>query len=355
MAGSSPLRPVHLDPEAMSARLAGFAAGQLGVPPETVRIEGLRRLAGGSSRETWAFSLITQADAEHEPERRELVLRRDPPGRVGEGERTVEFRVVQAAGAAGVRVPRVYWCCGDPQVLETPFYVMDHVAGEALPRRLLREPKFAEARRRLPAQLAAEAARIHAVDPANPALAGLEAPPPGSSPARVEVERLATAARALSPEPHPVLELAERWLLARLPTATRCALVHGDFRLGNVLCDEQGVTAVLDWELCKIGDPVEDLGWLCTRAWRFGNDALPVAGLAERETLLAAYREASGREVEADHLRFWEAVGSFKVALVFIQQASVHLDGRLRSVELAALGRRTVEAERELVRLMEEA
>jgi aminoglycoside phosphotransferase (APT) family kinase protein len=115
------------------------------------------------------------------------------------------------------------------------------------------------------------------------------------------------------------------------------------------------VTAVLDWELCKIGDPVEDLGWLCTRAWRFGNDALPVAGLAERDTLLAAYREASGREVETDQLRFWEAVGSFKVALVFIQQASVHLDGRLRSVELAALGRRTVEAEQELVRLMEEA
>ncbi len=337
----------------MSARLASFVAAQLGIPAEGVRVEGLRRLAGGSSRETWALDLITPGEGG--PERRELVLRRDPPGRVGDGDRSLEFRVVRAAGAAGVRVPRVHWCCSDPEVLATPFYLMDRVAGEALPRRLLREPRFAEARRRLPAQLAAQAARIHAVDWAQPELAGLDAPPAGASPARVEVERLAEAARALAPEPHPVLELAERWLLARAPEATRRTLVHGDFRLGNVLCDERGLTAVLDWELCKVGDPVEDLGWLCTRAWRFGNDALPVAGLAEREALLAAYREASGAAVEADHLRFWEAVGSFKVALVFIQQASVHLDGRLRSVELAALGRRTVEAEQELVRLMEEA
>ena len=347
MAGSSRARPVPRDPAALTEGLTRFLAREIGDP---VRVEDLRRLAGGSSRETWAFTL--HGPGGQAP--RELVLRRDPPGRPADSDRGVEFRVVRAAGDAGVRVPRVQWCCTDPSVLGTSFYVMDRVTGEALPRRLLREPEFARTRERLPDELARTAAAIHRVDADTAAATGLEDPPGDASPACLAVETIGAGAGALAPEPHPVLELAERWLLARAPGAARRSLVHGDFRLGNVLCDGEGLTAVLDWELCKIGDPVEDLGWLCTRAWRFGNDALPAAGLATREELLAAYREAGGGEVSLAHLRFWEAVGSFKVALVFIQQASVHLTGQVRSVELAAIGRRTVEAERELVRLMQE-
>jgi aminoglycoside phosphotransferase (APT) family kinase protein len=342
-------------PEALAPRLARWCAAQLGVPESRARVHELRRLAGGSSRETWSFDLDVEQDGA--VERRALVLRRDPPGRVGAGEsdRGLEFRVVRAAFEAGVPVPRPFWACADADVLGTPFYVMERVPGEALPRRLLRDERYAGAREKMLPQLAEIAVRIHRVSPDLPAFEGLAAPPAGVSPALAELERVSAGIRALSAEPHPVLALAERWLRARLPKRRALALVHGDFRVGNVLFDETGVRAVLDWEISKLGDPVEDLGWLCTRAWRFGNDDRPAGGLGTREALLAAYRDAGGGEVDPEHLRFWEAMGSYKVALVFIQQSWVYLSGRVPSLELAALGRRTAEAEEELVRLMEES
>jgi aminoglycoside phosphotransferase (APT) family kinase protein len=335
----------------MSERLAGFLARELGA--SAVRVEGLRRLAGGSSREIWAF--VAQVSRGGDEERLDLVMRKDPPGRSDEGSRDLEFRVVRAAHRAGVPVPRVHAACGDAALLGAPFYLMDRVEGEALPRRLLREARYAAARDAMTAQLGAILARIHAMDPDDPELAGLYDASREGNPAEVELDRVIAGIRSLAPDPHPVLELAERWLRARLPARSRRSLVHGDYRIGNVLFDEAGVRAILDWEICKIGDPVEDLGWLCTRAWRFGSDALPVGGIGRREELVAAYAEAGGEKVEPEHLRFWEALGSFKVALVFIQQCWVHLSGRVSSLELAALGRRTAEAEEELLRLMEES
>lgn len=342
--------PAALSPEEMSERLAGFLARELGA--DSVRIEGLRRLAGGSSREIWAF--LAELNGPSGEQRLDLVMRKDPPGRSDEGARDLEFRLVRAAHRAGVPVPRVHVACGDADLLGAPFYLMDRVEGEALPRRLLREPRYAATRAAMTGQLAAILARIHAMDPDDPELAGLEDASRGGHPAEVELERVASGIRALSPEPHPVLDLAERWLRARLPDRSRRTLVHGDYRIGNVLFDESGVRAILDWEISKIGDPVEDLGWLCTRAWRFGNDELPVGGVGRREELLERYAQAGGEKVDPDHLRFWEAMGSFKVALVFIQQCWVHLSGRVPSLELASLGRRTAEAEEELLRLMEE-
>jgi aminoglycoside phosphotransferase (APT) family kinase protein len=337
----------------MAGRLRSWLAGQLGAPAAEVQVHGLRRLAGGASRETWAFELEAAAGFEGE-RRRALVLRRDPPGRGGEGDRSLEFRVVRAAGAAGVPVPRAHFCCADLGVLGTAFYVMDFVPGEVLPRRLLRDERYAGAREKMAGQLAEIAARIHRMPADAAELRGLPAPPTGLSPAEAELERVAQGIRAMAAEPHPALDLAERWLRARLPAAGRLSLVHGDFRVGNVLFDEGGVRAMLDWELCKLGDPVEDLGWLCTRAWRFGSEA-PAGGIGTREELLAAYRAAGGADVDPAHLRFWEAMGSYKVALVFIQQSWVYLTGRVPSLELASLGRRTAEAEEELVRLMEES
>jgi len=335
---------------ALCERLAAWIAGVAGA--REARITDLRRLAGGSSREIWALRVALVGSAQSRDY--DLVLRRDPPGRADEGSRDLEFRVVRRAQRAGVPVPAVHWCCTDPTVLGTSFYLMDRVEGEALPRRLLRDERYRKAREAMTGQLAEIAAAIHRIDPDDPELAGLPDASREGSPARVELEQATEALRALAPEPHPVLELAARWLSRRLPPPGRRALVHGDFRVGNVLFDESGARAILDWELCKIGDPVEDLGWLCTRAWRFGNDSLPVGGIGSREELLETYAKASGQPVDPQHLLFWEALGSFKVALVFIRQAWVYLSGRLPSLELASLGRRTVEAEDELLRLMEE-
>ncbi len=347
---ASPGRP---PPEEMRERIAAFIRSQLGEAGRQVRVRDLRPLAGGASRELWSLDVEIEQPAPRGVERMELVLRCDPPGRVGEGDRGLEFRLLRAAHAGGVPVPRVHWCAADAELLGSPFFLMDRVAGETIPRRLLRDERYVKAREAMTGQLGAILARIHATQPGHPDLRGLEAPPRGVDASRAEVQRIATGLRELAVEPHPVLDLAERWLLERAPAARRLALVHGDYRVGNVVFDETGVRSILDWELAHLGDPVEDLGWLCVRAWRFGRDELPAGGVGTREELVRAYQAAGGDPVDPEALRFWEACGNFKLALVFVRQARVFLDG-LPSVELASLGRRTAEAEEELLRLMEE-
>ena len=333
----------------MAARLRAFVAAQASLAPGEVQVGSLRRLAGGASRELWSLDVEIGGSA---PVALPLVLRRDPPGRVGESDRALEFRVLRAAAEAGVPVPRVHWCCDDPSVLGSPFFLMERLAGETLPRRLLRNPEYAATRAGLVPALGAILARIHSIDASRPELAGLASAGAGVASARQEIRRIAEAAERLAVEPHPVLDLAARWLATRAPEPRQRVLVHGDFRVGNVMFDTTGVCAILDWELTHLGDPVEDLGWLCVRAWRFGNDSLPVGGVGTREALVRAYQDAGGAPVDPDSLRFWEVCGNFKLALVFITQCRAWLDGS-PSLELASLGRRTAEAEQELLDLME--
>lgn len=335
--------------EELQQRLTAFLTAETG---NAVRISGLRRLAGGASRELW--SLDAEIEAESGAQRHELVLRRDPPGRSGESDRGLEFQLLRAAGAAGVPVPGVHWCSTDPGVLGAPFFLMDRLEGETLPRRLLRDPRYERARQGMVAELGAILAQIHRVDAEAPELAGLARSSQGAGSGREEVARIAEGIRQLAVEPHPVLDLAERWLLERAPELERRVLVHGDYRIGNVMFGTEGVRGVLDWELAHLGDPIEDLGWLCVKAWRFGNDGLPVGGIGQREELLRAYEEAGGAPVDPDALHFWEVCGNFKLALVFIMQSRVFLDG-LPSLELASLGRRTAEPEAELLALMDGA
>jgi len=295
-------------------------------------------LAGGASRESWAFTVGGER----------LVLRRDPPGHVIESSRRREFALIEAAAAAGVPVPRVRWCEDDSAVLGTAFFVMDFVPGETIGRRILRDPALAPARAALPEQLAGAAARIHAMP-----LGALGAEPAAvASPAAAELERYESIYRAIAPDPHPALELGLRWLAARAPRRARQALVHGDFRLGNVIVGPEGLRAVIDWELAHTGDPMEDLGWLCVRSWRFGAEP-PVAGLCERERLFAAYERAGGGPVDPAVVRWWEAFGNLKWAVICIMQAQTFLGG-VKNVELASLGRRVAEVELELLDLMEE-
>jgi len=347
MGESRPGTAPVLSEDEMMARLRDFVAAQVSLAPGEVRVGSLRRLAGGASRELWSLDVELGGAA---PAQLPLVLRRDPPGRQGESDRGLEFRVLRAAARAGVPVPRVHWCCSDASLLGAPFFLMDRLEGETLPRRLLRNPEYAATRAGLVPALGAILARIHAIDASSPELAGLASAGGGS--AREEIRRIVEAAQRLAVEPHPVLDLAARWLEARAPEPRRRVLVHGDYRVGNVMFDATGVRAILDWELTHLGDPVEDLGWLCVRAWRFGNDALPVGGVGTREELVRAYQEAGGTPVDPEALRFWEVCGNFKLALVFITQCRAWLDG-VPSLELASLGRRTAEAEAELLELME--
>ncbi len=334
----------------MEQRLAAFIARQVGVA--TVTVSGLRRLAGGASRELWSVDVSYEhaGTRVHLP----LVLRRDPSAAATGTQRRDEFDLLRAAAAEGVAVPHVHWLADDTETLGAPFFLMDRIEGETIARRLLRDDAYAEARRVMTGQLGRILAAIHRIDRVQHHLTFLAEPPPDESPAHAELERYEQIFRAITPDPHPAFELAIRWLRQRLPRAAVRVVVHGDYRIGNVIFGPEGVRAVLDWELAHVGDAMEDLAWLCVRSWRFGNDHLPAGGIGTRDELFRAYEEAGGRPVDPQHVRFWEVLGNLKWAIMTIMQAKTHLDGFVKSVELASLGRRTAEMELELLELMDE-
>jgi aminoglycoside phosphotransferase (APT) family kinase protein len=303
-----------------------------------VTVGALQRLSGGASRETWSF------DVTHPGGRVEgLVLRRDPGNAVGETTRDTEFELVRAAHTAGVCAPHARFLLEPDDALGHGF-VMDRVEGETIPRKILRDDQFASTRPELTAQCARIAAQIHALP-----LAGLPALPVHDAAQQIAQYRGLLDGFG---EPHPALELALRWLEERAPRLTAARLVHGDYRNGNFIVGPEGIRAVLDWELAHLGDPVEDLGWLCVKSWRFGSVELEAGGFGSADELLDAYNSASGTVVTLDALRYWEVMGTVKWGVICELQAFTHLNGIVRSVELAALGRRVAEMEWDVLELV---
>jgi aminoglycoside phosphotransferase (APT) family kinase protein len=319
--------------------LAAACARHLG---GATTIEALTRLSGGASRETWSFDAIGSDGA-----RLGLVLRRDPGATVGSTDRSTEYELLGAAGRAGVAVPAVRFLLDADDELGAGF-VMDRVDGETIPRKLLRDDPYGTARELMVAQCARAAAAIHAVPVASLPRLAIQDPPALVDQFRGVIDLLG--------EPHPAFELGLRWLddhAGALPE-TAPALVHGDFRNGNFIVGPDGLRAVLDWELAHFGDPVEDLGWFCVKSWRFGNTDRRAGGFGSAEELLAVYAEATGgMVVDPEHLRFWEVFGTLKWGVICEMQAFSHLNGLVRSVELAALGRRVAEQEWDLLELID--
>ncbi len=340
----------RLEPDEIARRLTDFISAEGGF--KRVSIENFRRMPGGASREIWSFDCTTvENDRAGTTRSRGMVLRRDPGAHRIDTSRRNEFAVLRAAFEEHVPVPEVFWLSEDPVVLGAPFFVMERVEGETLARRLLRDEKFAKGREVMPAQLAEILAGIHRIDAVKHHFDFL--PEPGDNSALTEVKRYEENFRRLALEPHPAFELAFRWLLGRIPKTPRQTLVHGDYRIGNVIFGPEGVRSILDWELAHLGDPMEDVGWMCVRAWRFGNDAKPVGGLGSREDFFHAYEKASGVRVDPEAARFWEVFGNLRWGIITISQARTHIDGFVKSVELASIGRRTAETELELLNLIE--
>jgi aminoglycoside phosphotransferase (APT) family kinase protein len=286
-------------------------------------------LSGGASRETWSFTLDGTT---------RLILRRDPPGAPKTG-MLREASLFRAAREVGVAVPDLIDASDDPAVLGSSFLVVEHVDGETIPRKILRDPEYAEARPKLARQCGEVLARLHTIDP-HSIDEGLEGQDQ-VAPYRAVLDNVG--------EPHPTFELAFRWLEANRPTGNRHTVVHGDFRNGNLIVGPDGLRAVIDWELAHTGDPMEDLGWLCVKAWRFGVDR-PVGGFGTYDDLAAGY----GDDVDLEALRWWEILGTLKWWIMCIMQAFAHTSGMRRSVELAAIGRRVCEQEWDLLEALPE-
>jgi aminoglycoside phosphotransferase (APT) family kinase protein len=289
----------------------------------------LTRLSGGASRETFRFV----ADG------RPLILQRQRGGDIRD--MGVEADVLRAARAAGVPVAEVVANSAQPSAIGSAYMIVSAVDGETIARKILRDDEYASARSHLTRDFGRALAQLHRI-PAD-AVPGL--------PTQDQVS-MYRAVLDTTAQPHPAFELAFKWLEAHRPAARPPAFVHGDFRLGNVIVGPDGLAAVIDWELAHLGDPMEDLGWLCTKAWRFGSPH-PVAGVGEYRELIDAYEEARGVAVDPDELLWWEVVGTLKWGIMCIGQASAHTSGAARSHELAAIGRRVCENEHDLFLALE--
>jgi aminoglycoside phosphotransferase (APT) family kinase protein len=315
-----------------------------------VRIEALARLTGGASRETWSFDAVDSAGATHP-----LILRRDFTGAgraslasmIGvddDLDRAGEFHLLRALAAAGLPVPRPL-VRPDPNTDLHDCFIMARLTGEGLPQRLLRDDTYAEARRVLPDQIGTALADIHAL-----AAADLPPLPEHTAERQIDVARRMTA---LGPAPRPVFELALRWLDERRAPDPPRRLVHGDFRNGNFLVGPEGLRAVLDWEFAHIGDPMEDVAFLCLKPWRFGRVDAEVGGFGPRVALYRAYERASGMPIDPARVRFWEILNNLKWGALCVARAMAHVLGMQRSVEGAAIGRRVAETEYDILTLME--
>lgn len=311
------------------------------VIPGFERLVSARRLSGGASQETYRIEFEARGES------LTLAMRRaaggvPPRSDAGGPGLEAEALLMRVARDAGVPEPEVYHVLREGDGLG-PGFVMAWLEGEALGSKILRAPELDGVRPRLAKECGQILARIHGIDPT---LTGLAE--------HLNVVSTEDFVRRLWDEyrhydtPQPMIDYTARWLLDHLPQDTPYSgprLVHNDFRNGNLMVTPEGVTAVLDWELAHLGDPIRDLGWICTNSWRFGVREMPVGGFGTLDELLEGYEEISGIRVSKEHVHFWEVFGSFWWAVGCLRMADAYRNGPDKTVERPGIARRSSECQ----------
>ncbi|OBK33449.1 acyl-CoA dehydrogenase [Mycobacterium sp. 1245111.1] len=318
----------HLAPKLVDVLEPALGAGTV--------VESLVTLTGGASRTTWAFEAITGG------QRRSLILRTGPPDEVHAG-MELEASAQRVAAAAGAPVPHIIVASDSVVALGNPFLICDAIAGETIVRRIQRQLDDV-GRQRLLRQCAEALAAIHRADTNLPGIS--------------DEDQLAGWREQLDTmgDTTATFEWAFRWLADNRPAPSPQRLVHGDFRMGNLIVDRSGLAAVLDWELVHIGEVYEDLAWFCIRAWRFGAPlSLAAGGLGSIEDFVHCYEKAGGTTIDRTALHWWVVQATLRWGIICRYQAERHLSGQARSVELATIGRRVCETEWDLLNLLENA
>ena len=304
----------------------------------------IQQLTAGASQQTFRVSVRHREghEADYAFRRAQPGLERSFYGQVTPG---VEAELLELASSVYVPVPKVIESLQSTDGLGDG-YLMEWLQGETMGQRIVKLPELQSARENLAFECGQALARIH----------GIEVP-----------DRLREVLHSVSPEdlvretwqayialetPQPMIDFTAQWLLSNLPPLSESALVHGDFRNGNLMVSEQGIKAILDWELCHLGDPMRDLGWLCVNSWRFGRRDLPVGGFGTVDELVAGYEAESGSCVDRDALRFWEVFGSFWWSITTLGMAQTWRTGETPSVERPVIGRRSSEAQMDCVHLL---
>ena len=298
--------------EGVRQRLAGFITAQgLG----DVSVGPLRRYTVGFSWVTYGFHASWRDDGQ--AVERDLILRAGPPnGIFAPYKASPEFLTLSALAGSGVPVPNVYWYDDTGDALGAPFFVCDLVPGEApIPWTHDGRPAFDDAaRENLGGQFVTALATLHNFKWQGTPAAGIDGSTDVTTTAHAQVDHWESLMRQWSGRRAPMLEWAVIWLRDHAPAAPKISIVHGDFRVGNFLEAGGRITAILDWELVRLGDPIEDLGWICLQAWRGRSPYM--CHFFTREELRDRYAALTGIEVALDAIRYWEVFGTYKLAVM---------------------------------------
>ncbi|MFI6865998.1 phosphotransferase family protein [Nocardia sp. NPDC050406] len=323
-----------------AAGLAEFLTETFGRP---VRVREVVPLSAGARRRNIAFTAEVDGGTA-----RRLVATLVPPA-VELMSVEAEAAVRELARAHDVPVPEVVAVCGDPTRVGEPFLISAHVAGETVPRKVLRLLAAVGNAETVAHQWGAAMGRLHAIDPTSAPEAVPAAGPDPAADALADAEK---GVRALLAD-RPVFAMALRWLEHRQPgPPPRTALLHTDLRNGNLVVDADGLQAVLDWEGAQRGgDPMRDLAWPALRMWRFREDAQEFGGFADRASFVRGY-ESAGGVFDLDRFRWWKVMGTLAWGVGLASQAAAHVDGTVRDIVMAASGRRVSEIEWDLLMLI---
>jgi aminoglycoside phosphotransferase (APT) family kinase protein len=288
-------------------------------------------IQGGQSNPTYLLDLGT----------RKLVLRRKPFGKLLPSAHAVEreFRIMRALEGSEVPVPRCLALCEDPGVVGSPFYVMEYVEG-----RIFNDPSTVQSP--IYDEMNRVIAALHSVDPVALGLADY-----GKHGNYIErqVQRWTKQYRASQTEDIPAMDRLIEWLPQHIPAGDETRIVHGDFRLDNLIFHptEPRILAVLDWELSTLGHPLADFAYHCL-GWYRGAEThegllgldLQALNIPSVEDYLATYCQRVGREVLPKHeWEFYVIFNMFRVVGIFQGLAQRALQGNASSDRAAALGR----------------
>ncbi|MGB3502677.1 MAG: phosphotransferase family protein [Mesorhizobium sp.] len=331
-AGAAAFDPA--DTETIRRVLAAFIEQQTGAPAE---IGALRRFTVGFSWVTFGFACKwTDESGTHE---RDLILRAGPPkGIFGPYRAFPEFVTLRALAVSGVPVPRVYWHSDDLSLLGAPFFVCDLVAGEApIPWTHDGGPAFDDERRvKLGTQFVQALGALHNFRWQDTPVAGIDGTHDPRRAAHEQIDSWMGHLGRWSTERVPILELAAAWLHENAPVTSRITITHGDYRIGNFLEANGRITAILDWELVRLGDPVEDLGWVCLQAWRGRSPFM--CHFFEREELRDSYATETGHDVALADMAYWEAFGTFKLAVMHFGATDCFARRGFNDLRMAGMG-----------------
>ena len=333
---------MNLDDTTTRKRLCDFIARAAAA--DSVGMVALERMSGGAVQENWAL------DVEVDGKPRCWVMRIDAAAAVRESStRPQEFAVLKAMHAADVRAPEALFLCTDLAVIGRQFLIMQRLPGAAAGHKVTRDPRLVPDPAQLARELAANLARIHRITPGHPGLEFLQ-----TMHARDNIAHYRSYLDIL-PRAYPALEWGLRWCEINAPSREDTTFIHRDYRTGNYLVHDGHLAGVLDWEFPAFGNPLEDVGWMCARCWRFARPDLPVGGIAQLADFIPEYERASGRVVAPHDLTFWQVMAHLRWAVIALQQVGRHLSGAEPSLELALTGHIIGQLELEILNLTEHA